>query len=135
VDVGGDPGNDDVNIAWKMNHSATDTWLGPELKLGGGGSLYCLTMDPYEKYDMLFNGAVASRLPKSSPGVYAGEDNGWALSLFAPVIREFDDSITKYPSLKRVPAGSDPTPNLRDPENPVPALKPTKPPGTTGAGT
>ncbi|HTP05325.1 MAG TPA: hypothetical protein VMM54_09245 [Nitrospirota bacterium] len=76
---------------------------------------------------------MANRLPKSSPGVYAGEDNGWVGSLFARVIREFDASITKYPSLKRVPAGSDLKPNLRDPENPVPALNPAKPRGTTGA--
>ncbi len=115
VDVGGDPSNDDVHIAWKMNTSAKDTWLGPDQNLGGTFSLYCLTMDPYEKYDMLFNGAVASRLPKTSPGVYAGEDNGWAMSLFAPAIREFKDSITKYPSVKRIPAGTDLMPNLRNP--------------------
>jgi arylsulfatase A-like enzyme len=133
VDVGGDPGNDDVHIAWKMNNSAKDTWLGPEQSLGSAGALYNLTMDPYEKYDMLFNGAVASRLPKTSSGVYAGQDNGWALSLFAPVIREFNDPITKYPSLKRYPSGQDLTPNLRDPENPVPALRPAKPAGTTEA--
>ena len=76
---------------------------------------------------------MPSRLPKSSPGAYAGQDNGWSLSLFAPVIREFNDSITKYPSLKRIPAGPDLTPNLRNPENPVPALNPARPPGTTGA--
>jgi arylsulfatase len=29
-----------------------------------------LTIDPYEKYDMVFNGAMAARLPKSSPGQY-----------------------------------------------------------------
>jgi hypothetical protein len=41
-------------------------------------------MDPFEKYDMVFYGAMSSRLPKSSPGRYAGEDNGWALSLMYP---------------------------------------------------
>jgi len=41
VDVGGDPSNDDVNIAWKMNRSAKDTWLGPEQSLGTTFSLYC----------------------------------------------------------------------------------------------
>ena len=49
--------------------------------LHGPPSLYNLTMDPYEKYDMMFNGAVATRNPPSSPGRYAGMDNGWALSL------------------------------------------------------
>ena len=30
------------------------------------------TMDPFEKYDMTFNGAVSYRLASSSPGKYAG---------------------------------------------------------------
>jgi hypothetical protein len=33
-------------------------------------------MDPYEKYDMVFNGAAPSRVLTSSPGRYTGEDNG-----------------------------------------------------------
>jgi len=76
VDIGGDPKNDDVQIAWKYIWTAKDTWLGPQQNLGSIGSLYNLTMDPYEKYDMVFNGAMASRFPKSSPGSYGGEDNG-----------------------------------------------------------
>ena len=80
-DVGGDPANPDLKIAWKMLYSSKDTWLGPELNLGAIGSTYNLTMDPYEKYDMTFNGAVATRNPTSSPGRYAGMDNGWAISL------------------------------------------------------
>jgi len=36
-------------------------------------------MHPMLMYDMMFNGAV--RDPPSSPGRYAGMDNGWALSL------------------------------------------------------
>ena len=43
--------------------------------------LYNLTMDPYEKYDMIFNGAMSTRMSTTSPGTYAGQDNGWALSL------------------------------------------------------
>jgi hypothetical protein len=92
ADVGGDPENDDVNIAWKYTWNAKDTWLGPEQMLGSIGSLYNLTMDPYEKYDMIFNGAMASRMPKSSPGQYAGMDNGWALAVIYPVLIEFDKS-------------------------------------------
>ena len=38
-------------------------------------------MDPFEKYDMTFNGAVSTRMPTTSPGRYAGYDNGWVLSL------------------------------------------------------
>jgi arylsulfatase len=134
VDVGADSGDDDVHVAWKLNYSAKDTWLGPEQDLGSTGSLYNLTMDPYEKYDMLFNGAVVSRLPKSSPGSYSGQDNGWALSMFAPVIHEFDASIIKYPNLKRYPAGGDLKPNLKNPENPVPGIDPNKRPRIGGSG-
>jgi len=56
ADIGDDPDNPDVNIAWKYMFTAKDTWLGPTLNLGGIGALYNLTMDPYEKYDMVFNG-------------------------------------------------------------------------------
>jgi arylsulfatase len=133
VDIGGDPSNDDVNIAWKYNFSAKDTWLGPGLNLGSTGALFCLTMDPYEKYDMLFNGAMSTRSATTSPGRYSGQDNGWALSMFAPVIHEFDVSITKYPSLKRIPSGADLNPNLKDPENPVTAL-PASPPRIKAGG-
>ena len=127
-DIGGDPNNDDVHIAWKYLYTAKDTWLGPNQNLGSIGSLYCLTMDPFEKYDMVFNGAMASRLPKSSPGQWAGMDNGWVLSLIYPVIIEFDQSIVKYPSIKRFPGGAsnDLIPNLQHPENPVPLVDPSK---------
>ncbi len=55
--------------------------MGPTLNMGAVPSLYNLTMDPYEKYDMMFNGAVATRNPTSSPGRYSGMDNGWAIAL------------------------------------------------------
>ena len=127
-DIGGDPNNDDIHIAWKYLYTAKDTWLGPTQSLGSIGSLYCLTMDPFEKYDMVFNGAMSSRLPTSSPGKYAGEDNGWVLSLIYPVIIEFDQSIVKYPSIKRYPGGAsnDLIPDLQHPENPVPLVDPAK---------
>jgi len=38
-----------------------------EQNLGAIGAVYNLTMDPFEKYDMTFNGAVTSRLPQPSP--------------------------------------------------------------------
>jgi arylsulfatase A-like enzyme len=129
VDAGGDPNNDDVHIAWKYTWTMKDTWLGAEAKLGSIGSLYNLTMDPYEKYDMVFNGAMAARLPKSSPGQYAGMDNGWVLALIYPALIEFDKSIIKYPNIKRFPGGAskDLMPDLTKPENPVPALDVNKP--------
>jgi hypothetical protein len=63
ADVAGDPDNPDLNIAWKYLRTAKDTWLAREQNLGATGSIYNLTMDPLEKYDMLFNGAVSARMP------------------------------------------------------------------------
>jgi len=129
ADIGGDPTNPDLKIAWKYLWTAKDTWLGPKLDLGGIGATYNLTMDPYEKYDMTFNGAMSTRSTTTSPGRYAGQDNGWVLSLIYPVLIDFDKSIMKYPNIKRYPGGAsnDLQPNLQNPGNPVPALDPTKP--------
>ena len=136
ADIGGDPDNDDTHIAWKYLYTAKDTWLGPQQNLGSIGSLYCLTMDPFEKYDMVFNGAMSSRMQTSSPGHYAGEDNGWCLALIYPVIIEFDKSVVKYPSIKRYPGGAsnDLIPDLQHPENPVPLVDPSKVPPVKGGG-
>ena len=62
-------------------------------------------MDPFEKYDMTFNGAVSTRMPTTSPGRYAGYDNGWVLSLIGVPIMEFDKSIVDFPNIKRFPGG------------------------------
>jgi arylsulfatase len=134
ADIGDDPDNPDVNIAWKYMVTAKDTWLGPQLNLGGIGAVYNLTLDPYEKYDMTFNGAVATRSTTTSPGRYAGMDNGWALSLLQPVIIEFDKSIVDFPSIKRIPGGAsnDQIPNLQNPANPVTNMDLTKPPHIKG---
>ena len=107
-----------------------------EANLGSIGALYNLTMDPYEKYDMVFNGAAPYRVLSSSPGKYAGEDNGWVLSLIYPPILAFDKSIMKYPSIKRFPGGAstDLVPNLQHPENPVPLLKDQPEPHIGGGG-
>jgi hypothetical protein len=47
---------------------------------------------------MTFNGAAPTRTLTTSPSRYAGQDNGWVLSLIEPVILDFDKSIMKYPS-------------------------------------
>ena len=112
ADIGDDPSNPDVNIAWKYLFTSKDTWLGPTLNSGGIGALYDLTMDPYEKYDMFFNGAVATRSTTTSPGRYAGMDNGWSFSLMEPVIMDFNKSIVDFPSVKRFP-GEPPTMRFR----------------------
>jgi arylsulfatase len=102
--------------------------------LHGLPSVYNLTMDPYEKYDMMFNGAVATRNPTSSPGRYAGMDNGWVGSLLGIVQTEFNKSIVQYPSIERAPGGAstDENPNLQNPKNPLP-YDPMKLPKTVGA--
>ena len=125
ADIGGDPNESWVHIAWKYLYTAKDSWLGAEANLGSIGAIYNLTMDPYEKYDMTFNGAAPTRTLTSSPGRYSGQDNGWALSLLEPVIIDFDKSILKYPNIKRFPGGAsnDLVPDLQHPDNPLPLLK------------
>ena len=39
-----------------------------DANLGSIGATYNLTMDPYEKYDMIFNGAAPTRLLRRRPG-------------------------------------------------------------------
>jgi arylsulfatase A-like enzyme len=136
ADVGGDPSEPWVNIAWKYLYTAKDSWLGSEANLGAIGATYNLTMDPYEKYDMTFNGAAPTRVLTSSPGRYAGQDNGWVLSLIEPVILDFDKSIMKYPNIKRFPGGAsnDLIPNLQHPDNPLPLLDPNALPKTVPTG-
>ena len=136
ADIGDDPENPDIHIAWKVLYTAKDTWLGPEQNLGAIGSYYNLTMDPFEKYDMTFNGAVSTRLPTTSPGRYAGYDNGWAISLLSVPIMEFNKSIVDFPNIKRFPGGAsnDMNPNLQDPANPLPLMDLKKTVKTIGLG-
>jgi hypothetical protein len=137
ADIGGDPKEPWVHIAWKYLYTAKDSWLGVTANLGAIGAIYNLTMDPYEKYDMVFNGAAPARVLTSSPGKYSGEDNGWALSLLEPVILDFDKSIMKFPSINRFPGGAstDLVPDLQHPDNPLPILKGvTSPHGAMGGG-
>ena len=74
---------------------------------------------------MMFNGAVSTRLPTTSPGRYAGYDNGWVVSLlYIRLIGEFDKSIVDFPNMKRFPGGAsnDMSPDLQHPENPLPLM-------------
>ncbi len=126
ADIGGDPKEPWLNIAWKYLYTAKDSWLGVEANLGAIGALYNLTMDPYEKYDMTFNGAAPMRVMSSSPGKYAGQDNGWVGAIISPAIIEFDKSIMKYPNIRRYPGGAS--------NDPVPALKDSNEPRAFGNG-
>ena len=125
ADIVGGPNEPELHMAWKYIYTAKDSWLGSEANLGSIGALYNLTMDPYEKYDMIFNGAAPARVLTSSPGRYSGQDNGWIGGLISPVMLDFDMSIMKYPNITRYPGGgsTDLIPNLQHPENPVPLLK------------
>jgi arylsulfatase A-like enzyme len=136
ADISGDPKEPWLNIAWKYLYTAKDSWLGATANLGSIGAIYNLTMDPYEKYDMTFNGAQAMRTLSSSPGKYAGEDNGWALALLEPVILDFNKTIIKYPSIARYLGGAsnDLIPDLQHPENPLPLLKDKQVPTHVGNG-
>ena len=104
ADIGGDPENPDLRIAWKyLTPPRTPGWV-HEQNLGAIGSIYNLTMDPYEKYDMTFNGAVSTRMPTTSPGRYAGYDNGWAMSLIYPVligVRQIHREVSEHQTLPR----------------------------------
>jgi arylsulfatase len=136
-DIGDDPEAPWLRIAWKALYTAKDTWIGQQQNLGALAAIYNLTMDPYEKYDMYFNGAVSTRGDlKTSPGRWAGLDNGWATGLLEQVLIEFDRSIIKYPNIERYPGGasSDLLPNLQNPKNPLPAVDPNNPPRTGGSG-
>jgi hypothetical protein len=134
ADIGGDPKEPWLQIAWKYLYTAKDSWLGSEANLGAIGAVYNLTMDPFEKYDMIFNGAAPTRVLSSSPGKYSWQDNGWVLSLIYPPILAFDKSIMKYPNINPGGASTDLVPNLQHPENPVPLLKDQKEPHVGGGG-
>ena len=125
VDMAGDPKEQWVNIAWKFVSTAKDSWLGPTQALGSIPAAYNLTMDPFERYDMTFNGAEGEMNGlRTSPGRYAGEDNSWAGALYFTVLLDFDKTIIKYPNIERFPGGAstDLVPDLQHPKNPVPAL-------------
>ena len=127
VDMAGDANEPWLNIAWKFVWTAKDSWLGPTQGLGSIPAVYNLTMDPFERYDMVFNGAEGEMNGlRTSPGRYAGEDNGWSAGLYSVVLAEFDKTIIKYPSIQRSPGGAsnDLIPDLQHPKNPVPALDP-----------
>jgi len=100
VDMAGDPNERWLNIAWKFIWTAKDSWLVLARLSAPIPAVYNLIMDPFERYDMIFNGAEGEMNNlKTSPGRYAGEDNGWSAALFSAVL-------------------------LQHPKNPVPALDP-----------
>ena len=83
ADITLDPEAPDVKMACKALYSSKDTWMGPTLNMGAVPSIYNLTMDPYEKYDLMLNGAsrpaTRPRRRVATPawtmaGLHAGSD-------------------------------------------------------------
>src|SRR5262252_8689142 len=94
-----------------------------------GSRLHSCRIQPHHGsvrgYDMIFNRAEGEMNNlKTSPGQYAGEDNGSSAALFSAVLLDFDKTIIKYPNIERYPGGAsnDLVPHLQHPKNPVPAL-------------
>ena len=97
-------------------------------------SIYNLTINPCQKYDMMFNGAVATRNPTSSPGRYAGMDNGWALSLIEHTSSNGVQQVDYQVSEHRTLPGRSPRRHefriCRTPQKPLPTINPIKVPKT-----
>ena len=125
ADIGGDPKEPWVNIAWKYLYTARDSWLGVKADLGAIGATYNLTMDPYEKYDMTFNGAAPSTVRRPRRANTPARTTAGSLALIAPVMIEFDKTIMKFPNIRRFVGGAstDLVPNLQDPERSGPAAE------------
>lgn len=92
---------------WKLLWTAKDTWLGPNLHMDYP-SVFNLTQDPGEHYDMLFNGAspATAGVLRGSPGNFTGQDNGWVGVYINPVLYGFMDSVKKYPNIPTIPMGA-----------------------------
>jgi len=91
---------------YKALYTAKDTWLGQEqtLKIP---ALYDLWWDPGENYDIVFNGAAPTRGDfKTSPGRYAGQDNGWIGLYINPVTDAFWAEMKANPNIPYKPFGA-----------------------------
>ena len=107
VDIGGDPNEPWVNIAWKFVWTAKDPGSDPARTRVRSRRCTTSPWIPIEKYDMVFNGAEGDMNGLTDlTGKYAGEDNGWSAGLFSVVLADFDKSIMKYPSIQRFPGGA-----------------------------
>jgi arylsulfatase len=93
---------------WKFVFTGKDTWLGPELPLGGIPAVYNLRRDPGESYDETFNGAAppTAGVLKSSPGRYSGEDSGWTMVYANKLVTEFTQSTKEFPNIETVAASA-----------------------------
>ena len=104
VDIGGDPDNPNLKIAWKYLWTAKDTWLGPEQILGGIGA----ALQPHHgsvreiRHDVQWRRVL-------SPGIQlAGQvfRPGQRLGLGAHIsgsgrVRQINHRISKHPPIPR----------------------------------
>ena len=107
----------------------------PEQNLGPWGAVYNPTMDPFEKYDMLFQRrAMSTRQPTNSPGKWSGMDNGWVLCWPTSRCLDFNKSINGTRTSKRFPGGdrNDLVPNLKNPDNGARHVERPRDPGPGG---
>jgi arylsulfatase len=67
-----------------------------------------LQMDPGEQYDMVFNGAApkTAGVLGTSPGRYAGADNGWTMVYPVTIVQQLTDSFKKYPNIPTSAGGA-----------------------------
>jgi arylsulfatase len=93
---------------WKFVFTGKDTWLGPELPLGGIPAVYNLKRDPGENYDETFNGAAPATagVLKSSPGRYSGEDSGWTMVYANKLVQDFTGTVKEFPNIETIPASA-----------------------------
>jgi arylsulfatase A-like enzyme len=114
---------------WKWTWTAQDAWLGPKQDLGIP-ALYNLYMDPFESYDMTFNGAAPKILGfiGTSQGRWAGQDGGWTMAMAGKVMQDIVESFKKYPNIPTVPSGA--TLGADIPEFARPTFLPGKEPAT-----
>jgi arylsulfatase A-like enzyme len=93
---------------WKFVFTSKDTWLGPSVSMAGIPAVYNLQMDPGEQYDMVFNGAAprTAGVLGTSPGRYAGADNGWTMVYPTTIVQQLTDSFKKYPNIPTLAGGA-----------------------------
>ena len=114
---------------WKWTWSAQDAWLGPKQELAIP-AVYNLYMDPFESYDMTFNGAAPKVLGfiGTSQGRWSGQDGGWTMAMAGKVMGDVVESFKKYPNIPTVPSGA--TLGADIPEFARPTFLPGKEPST-----
>jgi arylsulfatase A-like enzyme len=94
---------------WKFHFTVNDSWLGPEMKIGGIPAVYNIKMDPGETYERMMGGAApttANGALQNSPGRWLGSDTAWTLGLATASLGQLNDTFKKYPNIPIIPGGA-----------------------------